>query len=249
METGPVMVPGRLTYGAGGPMNEKYTWMVVAVLTALTLGQACYIYSQKASAAVTDERQPPSMAEAYHAKAYDSQWEELQKWRKMVRKQLDQGAPLLDPDFDGFFNDGFFSGRYEPFAELDRIHKRMTEEFGEPERRLFDDYWVKWYGRRMRLGQFRAETARTDREVILTIHVPGLSAKTADVDISNERIKIFFEARTASGEKGEGGLLTRESLQSYLKLLPLPEDAVPGTGRVEIEGEKVKITFALKPVR
>jgi HSP20 family molecular chaperone IbpA len=95
----------------------------------------------------------------------------------------------------------------------------------------------------MRLGRFKTEIGRTDKEVTLTISLPGLAGGAADVNIKEGRIKLSFQARSASGQKSAGSLIKRESPESYVKIMPVPEDAVPGTGKVQIDGELVKIKF------
>lgn len=63
------------------------------------------------------------------------------------------------------------------------------------------------------------------------------------IDITDDRIKISFTAKTPSEETKPGSVLKRESAESHVKILPLPEDAVPGTGKAEINGETLKIKF------
>ncbi len=230
-------------------MREKYLWLAVAVLTALTMGQACYIYEGKAVAKDITE-QPPVEPEihrmAHTEKASDSRWEELEKWRRTVREQINQGFPLSDRDFDVFFGDSFFAGRPGPFAEMERVRKQMSGQFRDREKTLFDGYWGKWFEQRMLMGQFRTEITRTPGEVTVTVQVPGLEGRTADVSVTEERIRLSFEAKASSAKKTADTMVKRASSQSYLKILPLPEDAVPGTGKVEIKGETVSIRFARK---
>lgn len=230
-------------------MREKYLWLIITVLTVLTLGQACYIYEQTAVAKEISEQppvQPDIIQKAYSEKAFDAQWDELEKWRRRVREQISQGFPLAEPDFDSFFNDRFFSGRPNPFAEMERVRRQVSEEFQDSDRTLFDNYWYKWFEQRMALGKFNIEVARTEKDVTLTIRVPGISAKTAAIDITNDRIKIAFSAGGSSEERSAGGLVKKASAQSYIKILPLPADAAPGTGKVEVSGETIKIRFDRK---
>lgn len=232
-------------------MREKYLWLAISVLTALTLGQACYIYEGRAVAKEFMEDPPPVQPgihrQGHAAKAYDAQQEEFEKWRGKVREQISQGFPLLEKDFDYFFGDRFFTGRADPFAEMERLRRQLSGEFRDSDRTLFDGYWDRWFAQRMRLGQFRTEVTRTDKEVTLAISLPGLAAGTAEVNIKEGRIKLSFQARSASEHKSAGSIIKRESSESYVKILPVPEDAVPDTGKVRIEGELVKIRFERRP--
>jgi len=230
-------------------MREKYLWLVIAALLLLLSGQSCYIYEQRAAAG--ERGGPPPLQPDIHGQLYleksrDAQWEEFEKWRDRVRAQLGRGDPLLEKDFDIFFNDRFFSGKFSPFTEMERLRREMAGQLGGSERLLFDDYWDKWFGQRMRMGRFSTDISRSGGHVTIGVSVPGLAADTLDVDISDERIKISFSARTGSEREIAGGVVKKESYQSYVKILPLPADAAPGTGKVKAEGERVIIRFDIK---
>lgn len=223
-------------------MNVKLLWAVIIFLALLVLAEAGYIYKQRAGGKID----PPWAEEernGYSAKAFDARWKELEKWRAKVHERLRSGTPMLDPDFDGFFDDRFFGRKYSPFTEMERIHRQMLETLRESERVLFDDSWDRWYGRRMQMGRFKTAVTRTEKDVTLTIELPGQAARTADIDITDDRIRISFTARNSAEEKKPGGVTRKESVESHVKILPLPEDAVPGTGMARIDGETVKIRF------
>lgn len=228
-------------------MREKYLWLAISVLAALTLGQACYIYEERAVAKEFMRDQPPGQPEIHRRghseKAFDAQQEEFEKWRGKVREQINQGFPLSDRDFDIFFCDRFFTGRSNPFAEMERLRGQLSGEFRDSDKTLFDGYWDKWFEERMRLGRFKTEAGRTDKEVTLTIRLPGLAGGAADVNIKEGMIKLSFRAKSSSEHKSSGSLITKAATENYVKIMPVPEDAVPGTGKVQIDGELVKIKF------
>ncbi len=230
-------------------MREKYLWLVIAVLTILSLGQACYIYEQTAAAS-DFAGQPPAQPEirkmGYAEKAYDAQWEQFRKWRDRIAGRLKRGTPLLEPDFDVFFDDNYFSRRLTPFDEMEHIRRQMSDLFQGSEKSSFDDYWNKWFKERMVMGEFRTDIARTDKDVILTILIPELVGNEAAVDIGNGRIRVSFSAKTASEKKSPGGIVRTETSQSYIKILPIPDDAAAGSGKVETDGRQVKIKFERK---
>ncbi len=230
-------------------MREKYLWMAIAVLTALTLGQACYIYEETAAANESSDPSPlkpePGKA-AYSQKAADAQWDEFRKWRGRIQGKLDSGAPLLEPDFDAYFDDRYFAGSPEPFAEMERVRRRMAGLVGGREMPLFESYWDKWFEQRMRMGRFATETVRAGTEIVITIKVPGLEAGTADVNITADRIKVSFTARSSPGKTRPDPVVMRESSRRYIKMLPVPYDADAATGKTEVTGELVKIEFQAK---
>lgn len=230
-------------------MREKYMWLVIAALTALTLGQACYIYECSLSAKEIPEKTPvqsETPQKGYSEKASDSQWEEFEKWRDRIQAEVSRGKPLAERDFDAFFDERFFSRRLSPFDEMERIRRQMSDLFNAPEKSSFDEYWEKWLEQRLRMSQFRTELTRTGRELILEIYVPGLAATAADINITGERIRMSFSAKTSSAEKSSDGLMKKGSSRNYVKILRVPAEAAAGTGRVEIYEDRVKIKFELK---
>lgn len=230
-------------------MREKYLWIVITVLTVLSLGQACYIYEETAAAGESSGPSPLRQGierTAYSEKASDAQWEEFQKWRGSIQGRLDSGTPLLEPDFDAFFNDNYFTGRREPFAEMERIRGRMGGLVGEAGKPLFDGYWDKWFEQRMQMGQFKTEIIRAGTEMTLTILVPGLRSETTDVDITPDRIRVSFSVSASSGKSNGDGAVVREAARKYIKILPVPEDADAASGQAEITGDRIRIGFKQK---
>jgi len=153
---------------------------------------------------------------------------------------------LLDRDFDVYFNDRFFSGRYSPFTEMERIRREISDLFGTSEKLLFDGYWDKWFEQRMRLREFKTEVVRTDKDVTIAIIVPGLAGETADINITEDRIRASFSSRSSSEEKLVAGIVRKGSYKSYVKIMPVPDDAEAGTAKVKVEGDRIKITFDRK---
>jgi len=225
-------------------MREKYLWLVIGILTVMTLGQACYIYEQSAVAKEISAPpvQPAIHSKAHSLKAYKSQQEEFKKWQEKVRGRIKTGTPLLDPDFDVFFDDRFFAERANPFSEIDNIRNSMMQSLQGSEKASFDAYWDKWFARRMLMTQFRTEAERTDNDITLTIHLPGLDPGGAKINITGDRIKITFSSEAS--QVGSGLIARNGPRQSYVKILPVPPDAVPGSGRVEMKRERLKIRFA-----
>lgn len=230
-------------------MREKYLWLVIFVLTALTLGQACYIYQSQAIAAENPGRSPlrPDLERGQNAeKAYESQWKGFEKWRDAVKGQMGRGDPLQERDFDVFFNDQFFTGKLSPFVEMERIRREMAGEFGGSDQQLFDGYWDAWFQQRMRMAEFKTDISRTDKDVTITITIPGLLEDTLDINMTAERIKIAFGTRTFSNEKAVPGLIKKRSYTGYVKIMQVPAGIEPGSGKVSVDGEQVKIRYDLK---
>jgi HSP20 family molecular chaperone IbpA len=228
-------------------MKEKFLWMAVMLLAAVCAGEAWYIHAGRAKPA-------PAMAAGAQAaarreqveKAFDNRLGELEAWRDSVHRRLMQGTAPVPEDFDRFFDDQFFGRRFSPFTEMERIHRQMTEAFKDSEKAMFDDSWDKWFAERMDMAQFETSVERSDKEVVVTVKVPGLDKARSDISVNNDRIKLSFTSRKKNEAKGAAGVVKSEAVRSYIKILPVPADAIAGSGKVVVEGDKVRITFARK---
>jgi HSP20 family molecular chaperone IbpA len=230
-------------------MKEKFLWIAVIALAALCAGEAWYIHAGRgrqapaaAARALTEARRDSE------AKAFASAAEDMEAWRNKVHERLMKGTAPAPEDFDRFFDDEFFGRRFSPFAEMERIHRQMTEAFKDSERVMFDDSWDKWFAERMDMDQFETSVERSDKEVVVTVKVPGIDKAKADISVNNDRIKMAFTSRRENEEKTAAGVAKSEAVRSYVKILPVPADAVPGSSKSVVEGDKVKIVFARKAV-
>lgn len=228
-------------------MGEKTIRLAIAALAVLAAAATSYIFRENAAAKdVSMDPLQPEIRRDYTDKVYYSQLEEMEKWRDKIRGRIDRGDPLLPPDFDLFFDDRFFAERQRPFAEMEEIRGQVERDLKTDAKALFNSYWDKWFEQRMKMGQFRTVISRSDHDLTLTIRIPGLAAGTADVSITADRIKISFVTRSVSEVASSGGMLRKETSQGYIKVLPLPEDAVPGTGKAETEDGSIRIRFDRK---
>ncbi len=210
-------------------MSTKFLYGVIALLLIACLGQAYYIHSKKTSA--------PAAASL-------NDWpSRTGKLRQNVRQKLQKREALPPALFDDFFNDEFFGRRFNPFAEMERMHRQMAEMFQEAEKRQFDDSWGKWFAERIGMDGFKTNISRTDKNVILTLAIPGIDDENMDININNDRIRISFTTKNVQDKKERGGAMHSESSQSYLKIMPIPEDAVAGTAKTAMEKDLVTITF------
>jgi HSP20 family molecular chaperone IbpA len=213
-------------------MNTKVLYGVIALLLFACLGQAYYIHLKKsADPAVSSGTDWPSRTD---------------KLQQDVRKKLQKREALPPELFDDFFNDEFFGRRFNPFEEMERMHRQMAEMFQETEKQQFNNSWGKWFSERIGMDDFKTNIFRTDKNVILTMTIPGVDSKTADININNDRIRISFSAKNVQDKKEGGGVMHSESSQSYIKIMPIPDDAIPGTAKIEIKNNQVTITFDKK---
>jgi len=168
-------------------------------------------------------------------------WNDLDSWRGRIQARLEVGGRLYPGDFDTFFNDRFFSGRAAPFRELDDIKRQTLERLPKEQRAAFEESWAQWSAERLALGRVSAEVVHSETELTLVIRLPGVQARDVGVEVGERRVKISYAVPVPGrGIKGEPP-------QSYVKLLPVPEDAAPGTAVVTRDGERLLITFKRAP--
>lgn len=216
-------------------MSTKVLYGIIIVLLIACLGQAYYIHSKTLS----------SPAAASH-----TDWPtRTDKLQQDVRQKLQKGETVPPALFDDFFNDEFFGRRFNPFAEMERMHQQMAEMFRESEKLQFDNSWDKWFSERIGMDEFKTSISRTDKNVILTMTIPGIDSKTADININNDRIKVSFSAKNVQDKKEGGGSMHSESSQSYVKIMPIPDDAVAGTAKTVMDKNLVTITFDRKTTK
>lgn len=216
-------------------MKNKILYGIIAALVFICLGQAYYIYAQQDTSTTTVPAE---------------KWaDKTEKWHKDAQKRIRSGERLSSEFFDDFFNDDFFGRRYNPFVEMERLHKQMEALFRESEKTLFDNSWNTWFTERMSMNDFKTDVSRTDKNVTVAIAVPGIDKKSADININDDRIKISFTAKTVREDKKDSSVSRSESIQSYVKVLPIPEDAVAKTAKTSVERNQVKIVFDRQAVK
>lgn len=212
-------------------MKEKVLYSALVILLLACLGQAYYIYSQKKASESAQRNNWPARTE---------------KLNQDVLRHIRRGEALPPAVFDDFFNDDFFGRRFNPFAEMERVHRQMAQMFQESERRMLDNSWDSWFNDRIGMDAFKTSVYRTDKNVSIAVDIPGIDNRTADININEDRIKISFTATNVQDKKDEKGAMHRESSRSYTKIMPIPEDAVAASAKTSIANGKVTITFDRK---
>ncbi|HNW44570.1 MAG TPA: hypothetical protein PKI19_08695 [Elusimicrobiales bacterium] len=212
-------------------MKDKVLYAALGALIVVCLGQAYFLHAQNTSTpTVTGDK-----------------WEErAERMQQDALQRIQKGEALPPSLFDGFFNDEFFGRRFNPFTEMERMHRQMAALFQESERSAFNNSWDKWFSDRLGMEDFKTDITRTEKEVILAIVIPGIDNKTADININADRIRISFTARNIQDKNEAGRSMHSESSQSYVKVLPVPEDAVAASARTEIEKNRVVVAFDRK---
>jgi HSP20 family protein len=115
---------------------------------------------------------------------------------------------------------------YDPFTnmrrELDRVFEDFTRGFGVPARE----------GEALLAP--RIDVAETDKDIEVTVELPGLEEKDVEVTMVDDLLTIRGEKKREKEEKGKDYQLVERSYGSFIRQLRLPFDA---------DSSKVSATF------
>jgi HSP20 family protein len=136
----------------------------------------------------------------------------------------------------------------------------VSEAFGELRQRIdraFDQVWrgfpltPTWSH-----GQFRpsADISETDREVRLSIELPGMERGDVEVLVAEDILTIKGEKRSKKQKEGRGYALTERSYGAFERNFHLPTEVEPGGASAAFESGVLTVTVpkkaaAQKPVR
>ncbi len=87
--------------------------------------------------------------------------------------------------------------------------------------RVFEDFFSGWG---VRKGQFLppVDIHETESEVVVTVEVPGLTAKEIDISVSEDALTISGEKKGEHEEKGKNYHVVERSYGSFQRTIPLP---------------------------
>ncbi|MDE1975782.1 MAG: hypothetical protein KGI84_00810 [Elusimicrobia bacterium] len=229
-------------------MNSKILWIVIAILSLACAGEGYYIHAelspQPAQAAQAAPQATPADEAAAPAAPPQNPWSALAQWQSQALKNLSAGNPIPPQSFDNLFNDGFFQGQMDPFAEIRDFEKRMAPFFSARQQPLFKRSWRSWFNDRIDLADIEPSVKTTQKQVIVSFKVPGLQKGSLNVSVNGSRIKLSYSAKTTRSRKNAQGEFQSESVRQFEKIIPVPSDAVPGTSRITRSGDTLKIVFS-----
>lgn len=129
-----------------------------------------------------------------------------------------QGLPMRG--FEALFDDHFFSRRYEPFVD-------------------------RWLAEGLDRPALQARTKETGEKVVVELRIPGLDAGSLDVSVDDSRIRVAYDAKEVRSGKDRSGreYFRGVSVRHFERIMPVPESADGRDGRIERDGDLVKIIF------
>ena len=220
--------------------------LLAVMLTALPCWQAAQAGHYKGgkfgpAVYVPDLPAPPAEEKDKNKKlTRDEMWKRYGEWAEYLRKRIQDGKAVGPHEFDNFFDENYFKGDYDSIKELYEVRRRLAKAFSvyeggtELQRSLNE-----WTRRRLSKSDFKITVSEMANRVTVSIAIPDLNSKSISLNISDTTIMLSFQRKASS--KGEA-----KAADPYVKVYPVPDSAQPGTQKVKVVGDAVRITFERK---
>lgn len=152
---------------------------------------------------------------------------------------------LSFPRLPGWFSDDdFFGGAFDPFARMHEMRRRMYDVFRKSGGGFYGNIGDGWFSGAE--DDFKTDVSTTDKNIIVSIEIAGMDKNSANIKIDKSGIRISCDVRTIKEEQSEGRSIRSESSKSYLKIIPIPFDAIPETAKTDLDKNRVVVTFDRK---
>ncbi len=134
--------------------------------------------------------------------------------------------------------------RWDPLGEM----QRMQEEVG----RMFQDSFI-WagpvgsgiFGSNMRYDDYFNIQEESDKYVI-TFDLSGLDQNKVDIEVNENSITVKGEYSRETNQQSQNEQYVSKSYASFLRSVPVPQDADTTNMKTEKQGDKLVITLPKK---
>lgn len=180
-----------------------------------------------------------------HAFAADDT-EELKRQIEALQRRVDELEAEREADGGGGL--GLFNRRraqrWDPFEEMHRMQEEMD--------RMFQDSF-NWGGGNSR-GIFSSDMyyddtfdiVEEDDKYIIAFNMKGFDQDKVDIQINQQSITIKGERSAEKREEDPNRYFSSKSISTYLKSIPVPEDADTTKMKTEQKKDKLIITLPKK---
>jgi HSP20 family molecular chaperone IbpA len=149
--------------------------------------------------------------------------------------------------FDRFFNDDFFSGRKDPFVDMDRLHKQMENMMENGLKDPFNASWDSWYGNRFLGGQsdMNVQTVKKGNDYLVTLTIPNLKDDKLNITVDSHGIAVNgYYSQSAEKKDDKGNIISREDVRrTVTSSVPLPDGADYHNARIDRMPDRLVITL------
>ena len=147
--------------------------------------------------------------------------------------------------FDEFFSDNYFNTNPDPFRQVDNIRGMMREMIKNFDLDFFEHSFNDWYNARIGVEDLNITTEDKKDKTTIKAQIPGLDANNVDVNINDKRIKMsgsYNKVNEVKDNKNKVVSATQE-YKSFLKILPIPANAIAGKAQIKVEKDTITITL------
>lgn len=171
-----------------------------------------------------------------------------QKQNKLNQKAEDTAQKITADSafFDDLFDDDFFALRADPFEQIELMHKRAVQDLSAVQKTLFDTSWQNWFDGRFNMDEYKTDIKTKGNKIILTVQIPNLEEGTSNVDVNKDRIKISFTVAKKEEKTSKTEASVSNFKHSYLKIMPVPQEADAASAVTKTEKDKITVTFNKK---
>lgn len=121
---------------------------------------------------------------------------------------------LLPKKDDKKQNAGLVRRSEVPFGSLQQEINRLFDDFGYG----FNNPWFE----KMTDFQAKADVKETEKEIVVTVEVPGVDLKDIDISLTDDSITISGEKHEEKEQEEKGYYKMERSYGSFHRAIPLP---------------------------
>jgi S1-C subfamily serine protease/HSP20 family molecular chaperone IbpA len=136
--------------------------------------------------------------------------------------------------------------QWDPFEDMNRMSEEMD--------RMFQNSFNRGGGNASPKGMFNSnifydpsfKVEDTKDGYVIQLDVAGIDQKKLDIEFNNQSLTVSGESSESTDESTQGKSVKMNSYGSFLRTIPLPEDADPNSLKTEIKGDTLFITLSKK---
>lgn len=132
---------------------------------------------------------------------------------------------------------------WDPFAEMDAMRREMDHMFADSFRLLDDEH--RLFSTNMSFS-YDVDIIEDDKGYVITFDLPGIDQENVDIQISDHSVTVKGEHSSRDVTKGPNDFFSAQSYGTFLKTIPVPEDADTSNVSTEKTQDSVIITMPRK---
>jgi HSP20 family molecular chaperone IbpA len=153
--------------------------------------------------------------------------------------------------FDRFFDDRFFSGKKDPFEEMEQMRQQLEGRMDANIRDRFDHSWHEWFGDRFPddADGVKVQVDESRDAYVYRLEIPNMKDNEFNINIDGSGIDIEGDfSRRVEEKDPEGNVIAKHQMRRTLsKHIALPKDADGREAMIQNKKDKVVIRIPSMP--